>query len=982
MFASFTSFLPSALQLHASPEKANVAPSSNFRPDNDDDDDENTNRANSSPGQPSVNEFGLVKDQKEKDKKGANETFIFVRPPPSKTNHPLNLQVQLVPPNSRGPSGLTPTGTVNTPVTATPARQSFDANQSRRQGTDDSANELTRTSTNRSDVSTSVYSGYSSVSSFSSVASTSTNASQPGRRTIIPLYNLQAHNVMTNTIVDAGTDAKIAKFQKRGLEMIGLAMLEPVEVWPTNNLPNDARRAPHNGSGLLHPQQDRPSRPVTPTVSEDLHGHTPTSSRLSVSSAGIDSTSHHQPSKGGYPIGTEYREYHPHIPHPYPSQTIGGLPEGPPSVDMPTSATKKNIFGKLFKRKGGSAASSPDPSASPSLYSAASPSMSSPTPKPQNSEGSPSLISPSLMSPVMSPDATTPTMPSTPNMYINPSQHLNADSPHHHRAPSAPVPSMTTPQDNHKLGLSEGSGETPTPRSKRQAPSFNLPGIIGKGSAFIGRGANPTGGRKTPSPVPPPLPPRDHAPHSEDSTQTATNGSRTVGSRSTAVTVGETAKRDSGIFGAPTDSSGSINVHNPPTPTQSQSQLAPAPVQALRPPVLGIQPALSIVPIGSKAARAVYFSACCDITFSTTPQSALFLENPEAMFNRIALRWVGQRLGVGREEDRRRSGLREESEYGNNWNMFEVRFEWKRGKSSKSAKRKGREREDRRSSLVIGNPPPPRERANRSTSRHASRNSLPASKDTPEGDDEISPKDKASKRLSLISHKSVSTSAGGSDEQRSDTGRKPRSQSRPRRKDSRLDDDDEEDDGEESDPEDSETPWTCTLKVKRVTPQVAGDSLLLPLTQTASRSPRSSAYSRGSLDLQNPAVVAAVKGGSSPTLRLKLGTLSPTPHHPKVVAMLKVPFPLSDVNVGQMIVQKRPSPGVAGHPPQPDLPPRPATSAGGERSVSDFSNSGLVLTAEELKDVVCSTGMWLVVRESFGGVGKERRRGDGWRIRA
>ncbi|KAF4568275.1 hypothetical protein EYR36_010284 [Pleurotus pulmonarius] len=969
MFASFTSFLPSALQLHASPEKANVAPSSDFRPDNDDDEDENTNRA-----KPSVNEFGLVKDQKEKDKKGANETFIFVRPPPSKTNHPLNLQVQLVPPNSRGPSGLTPTGTVNTPVTATPARQSFDANQPRRQGTDDSANELTRTSTNRSDVSTSIYSGYSSVSSFSSVASTSTSASsQPGRRTIIPLYNLQAHNVMTNTIVDAGTDAKIAKFQKRGLEMIGLAMLEPVEVWPTNNVPNETRRPPHNGSGLLHPQQDRPSRPVTPTVSEDLHGHTPTSSRLSVSSAGIDSTSHHQPNKGGYPIGTEYREYHPHVPHPYPSQATSGVPGGSPSIDMPSSATKKNIFGKLFKRKGGSAASSPDPSASPSLYSTPSPSMSSPTPKPQQSEVSPPLVSPSLTSP-MSPDATTPTMPSTPNMYIN-TQHLDPDGRQHHRVPSAPVPSMSTPQDNHKLGLSEGSGETPTPRSKRQAPSFNLPGIIGKGSAFMGRGVNPNGGRKTPSPVPPPLPPRDHAPHSEDSTQTATNGSRTVGSRST---VGDTAKRDSGIFGAPTDSSGSINVHHPPTPTQSQSQLAPAPVQALRPPVLGIQPALSVVPVGSKAARAVYFSACCNTAFSTTSQSAAFLENPEAMCNRIALRCVGQRLGVGKEEDRRRSGLREESESGSNWNMFEVRFEWKRGKSSKSAKRKGREREDRRSSLVIGNPPPPRDRANRSSSRHASRNSLPASKDAPEGDDS---KDKASKRLSLVSHKSVSTSAGGSDEQRPDSGRKPRSQSRPRRKDSRLDDEDEEDDGEESDPEDSETPWTCTLKVKRVTPQMAGDgnSLLLPLTQTASRSPRSSAYSRGSLDLQNPAVVASVKGGSSQTLRLKLGTLSPTPHHPKVVAMLKVPFPLSDVNVGQMIVRKRPSPGGLG---QPDLPPRPATSAGGERSVSEFSNSGLVLTAEELKDVVCSTGMWLVVRESFGGVGKERRRGDGWRIRA
>jgi hypothetical protein len=43
---------------------------------------------------------------------------------------------------------------------------------------------------------------------------------------------------------------------------------------------------------------------------------------------------------------------------------------------------------------------------------------------------------------------------------------------------------------------------------------------------------------------------------------------------------------------------------------------------------------------------------------------------------------------------------------------------------------------------------------------------------------------------------------------------------------------------------------------------------------------------------------------------------------------------------------------------------------------------GTMLTAEEIKDVVCSTAMWLVVREGFGGIGKVTRRGDGWRIRA
>jgi hypothetical protein len=36
-----------------------------------------------------------------------------------------------------------------------------------------------------------------------------------------------------------------------------------------------------------------------------------------------------------------------------------------------------------------------------------------------------------------------------------------------------------------------------------------------------------------------------------------------------------------------------------------------------------------------------------------------------------------------------------------------------------------------------------------------------------------------------------------------------------------------------------------------------------------------------------------------------VGTLSPTPHHPKVVAMLRVPFPLPDVEVERMEMRKR-----------------------------------------------------------------------------
>jgi len=179
-------------------------------------------------------------------------------------------------------------------------------------------------------------------------------------------------------------------------------------------------------------------------------------------------------------------------------------------------------------------------------------------------------------------------------------------------------------------------------------------------------------------------------------------------------------------------------------------------------------------------------------------------------------------------------------------------------------------------------------------------------------------------RLSQISHHSISTTQ---------TSEEDRERERARGSD---------DAGDESDPEDTETPWTCTLKISRAVP-------LSPRTPTPASS--------------------RLEGGRKPldavdqVIRTKLATLSPTPHHPKVVAMLKVPFPLPDIEVDNLLVRKR------------FLGP-----GGGVLRSGD--NGGLMLTAEEIKDVVCSTGLWLVVREGFGGVGKVSRKGDGWRIRA
>jgi len=120
---------------------------------------------------------------------------------------------------------------------------------------------------------------------------------------------------------------------------------------------------------------------------------------------------------------------------------------------------------------------------------------------------------------------------------------------------------------------------------------------------------------------------------------------------------------------------------------------------------------------------------------------------------------------------------------------------------------------------------------------------------------------------------------------------------------------------------------------------------------------------------------------------VKVATVSPTPHHPKVVSLLKIPFPLPDIEVANVKLRKRivtPA-GVA----------RPATATGAPaKSPGIFGNKelgigkshaadseGLILTAEEIKDIVATTGLWLVVREGMGGVGKVGRKGDGWKLR-
>lgn len=213
---------------------------------------------------------------------------------------------------------------------------------------------------------------------------------------------------------------------------------------------------------------------------------------------------------------------------------------------------------------------------------------------------------------------------------------------------------------------------------------------------------------------------------------------------------------------------------------------------------------------------------------------------------------------------------------------------------------------------------------------------------------------------------------------------------------------------EDSDPEDSETPWTCTLHVgppaNCTILQVPADPTA-PLTLTGTRTSITGSRSTGALGAgpipapdfvgggaalhkristsssshfpasgtpsakQQTFLTPARKHSKASTegapshaevdevapkpYRLKLATMTPAPHHPKVVSQLKMPYPLPDVNVDKMRV-----------------------STGDE----DEEKGDLILTMEDIKDVVCVTGLWLIVREGFGGL-ERRRKGDGWKIR-
>ncbi|KAF8704613.1 hypothetical protein RHS03_05814, partial [Rhizoctonia solani] len=319
-------------------------------------------------------------ERKEKRKqKPLNETFVVVRPPPSVSNHPLNLQLQLIPPtiqqtnyqprsaststtastsSAGGERGYAAAGGVpNVPPISAGIQGKKEA---QRQQTSDTQpdDDLLNRRANRSDLSLfySSMGSSASVTSFSTVAST--NTSSGGTRRIIPLYNLSAHNVLQNTVQDAGTDATVSRFRKRGIDIVGLGLLEPIEVhgslpigatagYTNGCQPPDIEGASDAGHGSIMGNSTGGSN-----LGHDESDHSPPShsSHLRDSSAQSGVAGHLRPQSSR----SNLRD------RPSQSHLRGRTSPSPPSQlrevstppeELPKESAGKKFFGKLFKKK-------------------------------------------------------------------------------------------------------------------------------------------------------------------------------------------------------------------------------------------------------------------------------------------------------------------------------------------------------------------------------------------------------------------------------------------------------------------------------------------------------------------------------------------------------------------------------------------------------------------------------------------------------
>ncbi|KAF8999870.1 hypothetical protein BDQ17DRAFT_1360606 [Cyathus striatus] len=795
MLSSIASLLPSALHINV-PERDQRRV---FAQDEDEDDEQKTQGEEDREREERETETTRKKSKKDK----VNETFIIVRPPPSKSNHPLNLQVQLVPPNVKPPTGVNPT-------TPTTARASFESTTPTTADINDLTRSTSATSTATTATSASSYTSLrsSSTASFASISSSSTS-----RRTIIPLYNLQAHNVLTNVVVDAGTDAKIARFQKRGIEMMELAVIEPVEVWGDPSAKE--RQGSTDEMGVVHR-----------TGTKDRIQDSAASSAIS-----LTSTNHS----------------HSHHPTPIPQQ-VSVPPPLPTIPQTPPPAVKRNIFGKFFK-KNSSAKDVPSPPSSPS----------------------PSIAIFSSPQQLQTPQSPTPKRPVSMVPDVN------------------VTPSPTTTNKGHGRNLSLTNGLPPLGGLNIRATLRNSKSRLTTALDGTSLSADLRG-----------VPPSSPLAHTSTITEPQNTNTRRRSPSPNPSSVSLLSSTNSDPLQLAPTQTQMETIREKEREKEKQEKLQ------LRPPILGIQP--------------TYVSS----STQPAPRGNVSLKGERAlMYVWLVRRWLKRREGeeggllgaLGAVHLSGVPGMLPLQGAVSGMGGVEVRFEWKRAKGKKGA--------------ITGDD---KEKGGSTRSRRRGSTHRRSTVDEEDEDREREKREKKKNRLSAASFGTNVTSEEGGVEER--------------------------DEGDESDPEDSETPWVCTLKIRRSAPVVAPSSR------------PSSSQGHGPVSQAPP---------QAQVLRVKVGTLSPTPHHPKVVAMLKVPFPLPDVEVERMgIVRRR---GVGSALGSKMLAGIEALQSSQQEYGTPVPYHGTTLTAEEIKDIVCCTGLWLIVREGFGGVGRVSRKGDGWRIR-
>lgn len=711
-----------------------------------------------------------------------------------------------------------------------------------------------------------------SVTSFASSSGTSGGGASIQRR-IVPLYNLSAHNVMTNTVTDAGTDAKVAKFQRRGLEIMRVGTWEPIEVWSSKSSPSSAGGAassqrhyqtiPNSAAAASHTT----ATPATTAV--DDVGRLPRASSLTSGGQELNATAFSMVSDG---TGKE--------------------------SSMPSSPSFMKKLASSASGSGHRRQNSIDPSVPVS-------------PPPPNNAKEVAVGAKKFFGKVFN----------------------------------------TSNSKKREGGSASGLN---FPSFNLAAPPGSAPGQRTSFSASVGAGGRESAARRLSS---------------------LSSGSKESHSDST-----------SASHIAPAQQHNSTLLHPPSYSRESNSSYSsghwygerdPPPLQ---PPVLGLQAAL-------------HASVAPGAQLNGRPNSYVWVmrrwakeKQPAGSQDGILKGLVNvaqglqQNAGVGARKEKDKDVLAD----------VEVRFEWSRGKSMSKEKARpagagagaaSRRVSDQSATLRLPSIDDD-SRSMNSSSKNPSRTSL-VQHQQHAGASGSGAMEPTVPSASISSRRHSTHNTGDISQQIVVPDATPGAAAPP-----------PADDGEESDAEDSETPWTCTLQIF--------PAHLPPLTEAEAKERHNSVFCAPppSSSSSSP---KPVRDGR---LRIRLAVLVPTPHHPKIIGQFKMPFPLPDVAItpyASLSVPNAPhsfdSSGTSSRAGRFDVAaagvgaralPRTIGPDGVLRLMSDSGNGEMeinvaqeiLFTAEDIKDVVSSTGLWLVVREGFGGLGRTKRKGDGWHIRA